>query len=254
MCHASISEADAAAVILSAPLPLVIIDTCVLGDIFRGVLEGRAKNSILILDWLCSSRARNEFHLVMPSQVMKEFYVPGQFVNRELEAFKTPANRWNAALEAYASCTRFSRVSGLDVNLKIDMDKVAKLYSAVLNEIGTVFGSSLVFESSFEAQKWSRNRQLNSMKPAKRGKDSFGDCEICGSALSLIANLRQKGFVQYAYFVSPNKSDYMQGNLLHPDLKDDFAAIQLNYSSSILDVKGELFRRGSILQRGKTKN
>ena len=180
MCHASISEEDAVAEILSAPLPLVIIDTCVLGDIFRGVLEGRAKNSIAILDWLCSSRARNEFHLVIPSQVMNEFYVPGQFVNLELEVFKTPAKKWNATLEAYASYPRFNRVSGLNANLKIDIEMVGKLYSVVLNEIGKVFGNSIVFESSSEAQKWSRNRQLKNMKPAKRGKDSFGDCEICG--------------------------------------------------------------------------
>lgn len=68
-----------------------------------------------------------------------------------------------------------------------------------------------------------------------------------------MAKLRQNGFLQEAYFVSPNKSDYMQGSLLHPDLKDDFAAIQLNYTASILDVKGELFRRESISQRGKSK-
>ena len=254
MCRASISEEDAAASILSAPLPLVIIDTCVLGDIFRGVLEGRAKASISVLDWLCSCRTRNEFHLVIPSQVMNEFYVPGQFVNRELEPFKTAANKWNAVLEAYVSCARFPRVSGINPNLKIDIDMVGKLYSAVLNEIGKVFEVSIVFESSSEAQKWARNRQLISLKPAKRGKDSFGDCEICGSALSLMAKLRASGFVENAYFVSPNKSDYMQGNRLHPDLQDDFTAIQLNYTASILDVMGELFRRESISQRGKSKN
>ncbi len=250
----SVSEEFALASILGEPLPLLIIDTCILGDIFRGILAGRAEKSILVLDWLCSCRRERECCLVVPKQVVNEFYAPGQFVNAEVNALKAPAGRWNAALAAYMAYNRFPRIAGLAASMQIDIDSVEKVYSGILNEIAEVFEDSIIVESSHDAQTWARNRQMSSMKPAKRGKDSFGDCEICGSAISLISKVRKNGFSQDVYFVSSNTSDYMQGSLLHPDLKGEFAAIQLNYMSSILDVKGELFRKINIASRGKSRD
>lgn len=245
-----ISEEAAVAKVLCFPLPLIIIDTCNLGDIFRGILAGNADMSIGILDWLCSCANTKEFHVVIPNRVVNEFSLQGQFVQRELDALKGPASKWNAALEGYKHCGKFPSLQGIELCKPVDMVMVEKVYCGILSAISEVFKAAIIFESSSNARSWAYQRLNESKKPAKRGKDSFGDCEICGSAISLVSKLREKNFNQNVYFISANKADYMQGNALHPDLKEEFSNIQLTYVPTLLEVKGELFKMKNQLLRG----
>lgn len=239
----TLSSHEASKIILDKPLPVVFVDTCVLGDIFRKALSGKAEYVLNV--YSCMNRRNGSFHLLFPEQVVREFNINGQFVNLELQSLEKPIQRWNAAIDTYS---KMKSGAVLDYK-KFDISKARELYCSILSEIKSIYENAVVLSTSEEARRWCSARQSDCKRPAQRGRDSFGDCLICGAVVSFVKVLREKGFTPEAFFVSSNTKDYADGNAVHPELRPEFDEAGIAYRTSFLDAYGMI--RNPHYQRGK---
>ena len=245
--HNVLSEDEVVGLIMANPMPVMFIDTCNFGNIFRDALEGRCDNAVQTLIWLNEAGAANRYHLVQPIQVIDEYYRPGKFVEPEINGLRSSIEHWESMLKTYGKLN--PNITNTYIQY-FNLCSAEKLYRYFFQLIGDTFDKALIVESSLEAQKWSRQRLHDCMRPAQRGKNSFGDCEICGTSLALMAQLRKAGFVDDAYFVSANIHDYAQNQCLHDDLKDEFQKVRMEYHCTIKSAYGQIWCRNEINYRG----
>lgn len=248
-----ISEEQAVHAVLVAQRPVVFVDTCCLGDIFRWVLDGKGDAVANTLHAMLSNADNKYCYYVFPEQVVKEFNLPDQFIRRELDPFRTPLEKWNNAVRVSNDRrTYLLKDSTCDFQM-LDIARVEELYSLVKTRISSLFDLGMIVAASSDAEKWCCKRLRDVLRPAQRGKSSYGDCIICGSMLSIVRKLRAGNFTDGIYFASSNDADYLQGSQLHPDLQLDFNAGGIRYSRSILDAYGQIKKKimSSLTNKGK---
>lgn len=243
-------ESSAVNIIMANPMPVMFVDTCNFGNIFRDALEGRDDCVFQTLEWLNDAGVRNRYHLVLPEQIIEEYKRPGKFVEPEIYELRERLNRWESMLKTY------NKVNPSDAKNFVqyfDVQMADALYKRFFNLIGNIFNKALIISSSKTAQCWCRQRLHDCKRPARRGKNSFGDCEICGASLSLMRQLREVNFPEDAYFVSANTTDYMQNKDLHDDLKFEFQQVRMEYCCTIKNAYGQIRRKYEISRRGLSK-
>ena len=239
----SITEEDAIALVLAEPRPVVFVDTCCLGDVFRGVLDGKIDNVRQLCLAIQNNSQKHFCYYVFSEQVKAEFCKPDQFVKREIDALSQPIKRWNNAVRA--CCDLGADVfQGIKTYPQFDMVWANDLYEDLRSYIAKMFSVGCVVTPSEKSRVWGSCREESRKRPAHQGKDSFGDCLICGSALNMTRMLRDGGFSHAAYFASSNVKDYMDSSReqLHPDLSEEFAGCKLTYCKSILQAYGSIMR------------
>ena len=239
----ALDQGKASKIILGDGLPIMFIDTCVLGDIFRKALSGDSQYVCNAL--ACMNGRHGRFHSIFSERVVKEFNVPGQFIYSEMQNLRNPIQRWNAAVRTYMQM----KPELSSDYAEFDLSKAEELYNLILDEIRTLYANAIVLTISPKAEAWCMKRLLDCKRPAQRGKDSLGDCIICGSAVTFLECVRTQGFVGDAFFVSSNTKDYAMGNAIHPELKYEFDRVGLRYFSSFLDAYGAVRNRSDL--RGK---
>lgn len=234
-----LTEEDAVALILSEPRPVVFVDTCCLGDIFRGILDGKIDDVRKVCLAIQNNSQNHYCHYVFSEQVKDEFCKPDQFVKREIDALNQPIRKWNNAVRA-SKVLSGDVFRGIKSYTQFDLSWATGLYEDLRGQIAGMFRAGHVVIPSEKSRVWGSCREGSRKRPAHQGKDSFGDCLICGSAINMTRMLRGKGFVCAAYFTSSNVKDYMGVNrdCLHADLRDDFASCNLTYCNSVLQVYG----------------
>lgn len=247
--YASITEQEAVKLIAAHPLPVMFIDTCNFGNIFRDALDGRSDSAIKQLEWLNDAGAPNGFHLALSVQVIDEYYNHKNFLEPAINRLQTQIECWQSMLKTYG---KLKKPVENPYRRNFDVLSASKLYEEIFQEIGAVFTKALILEASATAQQWSRQRQHDFKRPAQRAKNSYGDCEICGTSLSLMKELRNIGFDADAFFVSANTSDYAQDNCLHDDLEGEFDAVRMEYCSTFKHAYGEIRRRCAMNMRGNS--
>ena len=233
--------------IVSNPLPVLFVDTCNFGDIFRDALNGHGDKAIHTLAWLNDARTSQYFHLVLPAQVVNEFFSM-TFVKLELQSLEKDISHWKSMLETYS---QLKHLSNNPFEQNFDIQSARELYLSFFREIGNVFKHALILEPSEESTKWSHQRLRDCKRPAKQGKNSFGDCEICGGCVSLMRNLRESKFICEAYFVSANTDDYAFNKGLHEDLMEDFINVDMEYCATINQAYGQIRKGHGKVQRGQ---
>ena len=250
-CAKVVTEKSAAKKIAADPRPVMIVDTCNFGNIVGLALSGKSKYILDVLDCLQNRVAQQLFYLVVPEQVYIEFARPGQFINSAIQELETPISHWNAAVQTYNSiCNGTNLVKTPKQFHTFDFAEAKQLFDDLV-DIGQHFlRQAIIVKASSQAQKWARQRAIEQKRPAKRGKDSFGDCEICGTALSFLEALRKMSFSKSAYFVSENKSDFAFADALHPDLQPEFNRVSLIYCPTITQAYGEIWKDHTNSIRG----
>ena len=91
--------------VLADPRPVVFIDTCCLGDVFRRMLEGKTdfvRNTIKAIQ---GNQTTHICHYLFSEQVVREFSRKDQFVKREIDSLNTPIKHWNNAVDVCANVT-----------------------------------------------------------------------------------------------------------------------------------------------------
>lgn len=250
-CEKVITEKTAAQQIAADPRPVMIVDTCNFGNIVGLALSGKSKHVLDVLCCLQQGIQQNLFYLVVPQQVFIEFSRPGQFVDSAIQELENPIIHWNAAVQTYNSiCAQTNLVTIPKHFHAFDIKEPKQLFDDLV-DIGEHFlRQAIIVKASSRAQKWARRRAIDRKRPAKRGKDSFGDCEICGTALSFLEALRKMSFSKSAYFVSENKSDFAFADALHPDLQPEFNRVSLIYCPTITQAYWEIWKDHTNSIRG----
>ncbi|MDO5313161.1 MAG: hypothetical protein Q4G55_07125, partial [bacterium] len=102
------TEKSAAKQIASDPRPVMIVDTCNLGNIVGLAISGKFKMILDVLQCLQSGITQKMFYLVVPQQVYVEFIRPGQFTDVAIHELAGPIQHWNAAVQTYNSICKSS--------------------------------------------------------------------------------------------------------------------------------------------------
>lgn len=245
------TEKSAAKQIASDPRPVMIVDTCNLGNIVGLAISGKFKMILDVLQCLQSGITQKMFYLVVPQQVYVEFIRPGQFTDVAIHELAGPIQHWNAAVQTYNSiCKSSNFLTTKKCYSEFDIETAKQLYSDLVEISKRFLYEAIIIKASARAQKWARQREIDRKRPAKQGKDSFGDCEICGTTLSFLKELRELKFSGLAYFVSENKADFAFQEQLHPDLQPDFARVSLAYCQTITQAYGEIWTQHIKAVRG----
>lgn len=223
--------------VTSAGVPVLCLDTCALLDVMRDPMRERfsADQTSAALDLLgraeCSPRALS---IIVAEQVHAELSQIIQSIEQESAAAVRKIERAlgifgchglvaNAAAVA-AGILRFPVVSRGVVERFITASHIARpkrsLYGRAFNRIST------------------------NMRPARRGKDSAGDCLIVETYLETAGMLRTSGFKGGITFLTTNPADYAESgrrSVLHSELTAGFAAVELDYHASFLAARYGLF-------------
>ena len=85
-------------------------------------------------------------------------------------------------------------------------------------------------------------RSLRAQPPAKRGKDSLGDCLIIETYMHHIREYRGNGISCPVIFVSSNTKDYASAGTtsLHRDLESEFEELDMIYAPNMAAAKHHL--------------
>ena len=245
------TDESAARKIVADPRPVMIVDTCNLGNIIGLALSGKTKMAIDVLRCLQTGVVGKLFHLVVPEQVYAEFLRPGQFTDAAIREMEEPVRHWNFAVQTYTSICQIPDLwtSGKYYR-EIDIEEVKQMYDELVEISKQFLDRAIIVKESQRAREWAYQRLKNRKRPAKQGKESFGDCVICGTSLSFLEVLREMGFAELAYFVSANTSDFAFNGDLHPDLRSDFSRVKLSYCQTIPEAFGGIWNRHEKAMRG----
>lgn len=246
-----ITEKTAARQIAADPRPVMIVDTCNFGNFVGLALSGESK---LVCDTLCCLQegiTRKMFYLVAPQLVAIEFSRPGQFTDSAIKELSGPIQHWNSAVRTYNIIRELPNSFTTEKFYhEFDIEEASQLFGFFVNIGRRFLNQSIKVAASSRAKKWARQRGIDRKRPAKQGKDSFGDCEICGTALSFLKALRDSGVKEPAYFVSANIKDFTANGELHPDLQSEFDGVSLSYCQSITKAFGEIQNQRMKSTRG----
>lgn len=82
-------------------------------------------------------------------------------------------------------------------------------------------------------------QRLNQARtPARKGKDSMRDCVVIESYIDIVSSLRSAGLISKIVFVSSNTKDYAGiGGALKPDLREEFAHVEMDYAPNLAAAK-----------------
>ena len=247
------TEKKAAEQIAADPRPLMFVDTCNLGNIVGLACSGQSEIIINTLNCLREGIEHKSFHLIVAHQVYVEFTRPGQFVDAPLSKLKESVQYWNQAVQTYNDIKNnyLQHPNMSSLYSQFDLETARQLYEELVGISKGFLCSAIIIKASVRAKKWAYQRQCERKRPAHKGKESFGDCEICGTALSFLKRLRELQFSEDAYFVSENKRDFAYSGLLHPDLQHDFNEVSLKYCKSIPEAYNQISQKLIISMRGK---
>lgn len=247
------TEKKAVEQIAADPRPLMFVDTCNLGNIVGLACLGQSKMIINTLNCLKEGIEQRSFHLLVAHQVYVEFTRPGQFVDAPLSKLKESVQYWNQAVQTYNDIKgNFLQHPIMSSSYsQFDLEAARQLYNELLDISKGFLYSAIIIKASAHAKKWAYQRQGERKRPAHKGKDSFGDCEICGTTLSVLKRLRQLGFIEDTYFISENKKDFACNGLLHPDLQSDFDEVSLKYCQTIPEAYRQISQKQIFAMRGK---
>lgn len=230
----------------------MIVDTCNFGNIVGLALAGKTKPILNALRCLQDGLARQLFYLVVPQQVYLEFNRPRQFVGAAIQSLEKQIQCWNAAVDAYNEICAVPNLWGEKKEYRtFDIGDAKQLLGELVAISRQFLEQAIIVEASPQAQQWARQRAIDRKRPVRQGKDSFGDCEICGTTLSFLGVLRKMQFAESAYFVSENKDDFAFDKGLHPDLQADFAKVSLAYYQTIPEAYGDIWKQHNKRIRGQ---
>lgn len=111
-----------------------------------------------------------------------------------------------------------------EIDWSVDPEALAGVLSAHAREVLDI---AAVLETSTQDRLDAMDRQVNSLRPGRRGKDCIGDCMITTSMLRSVAAHRARSI-----FLSSNVRDYSEDEKtarLHGDLKQTFHDLNITF-------------------------
>jgi hypothetical protein len=223
----AVLDAAAAAQLVPAGLPVLVIDTCSLLDIPR-VLERERKPAPEIeaaRHVLVAAQARpRRVALFVAERVLSEWATNKPGVIAKLDAHVARVEEDLARIAACARPLGLAPMAATELHAMRLPHLLLEIAEAILQE-------ATVIEETEPIKLAAYMREIRGTGPAKRGKQCLSDCTIAESLLGLTAGLRTRSSAALVFLTS-NKEDFSDGGSQpHPDLQGDFArlVIQLNF-------------------------
>ncbi len=227
------SLSDAATRILAAPAPVLVLDTCSLLDLFRRhqnqpmpKTPPEEYRDVWEMGLLLSVRP-GAIHLVVPELVPREYADNANAIEVEL-------NRWCKQVDE--SLRWFTESAGW---LRLEVPPTVSVQSfgvaAECRQLADdLLGRAMVLDRDRDCLDRAVGRVIAKKRPshAKEIKDSMN----LEQTLELCRRLNSAGFDHPRYLVSSNTHDFAASSsstTLHPDLQQEFAAVGLEYVTSI---------------------
>jgi hypothetical protein len=243
----TISIADAVSQVQAqGPVPVILIDTCSLVDLFRRdekrfeprVPPEEIRVAADLLDLVTA--LPQAVHLLVPELVPGEY---SEHADRE-EALFEGWTRFHDQNQDWLAEASSCVALAIPLPLKVQPLGLAARLRALANDLLT---KAKVLERDQQCLDRAVVRLIKKTRPShkKEMKDSM-NLEQC---LELSRRLQYAGFAKSRVWVSSNTSDFAQGptsSLLHADLQADFMVAGLKYFTSIRAAMSNLRAAGEI--------
>lgn len=222
------------AAILSAPKPVLLLDTCVYLDFLNKALDPQSPYG---LKKIVEMNDVGAIHIITPELITDEF---SRNVTNVEERAKKSIDRLVGEVEGVRA--HLQAFAALDKGDKLPAYLTAgagkRLVDVVAGKVRRLLDTSSVFELTPEIKLRAHERQLSARRPARRGKDSSGDCSIIEALLEVALRLRSGGFADRIVFISSNVEDFggedaLTRRRLHPALRLEFYPFTVEFFSSV---------------------
>lgn len=222
------SISDAAASILAAPAPVLLIDTCSLVDIIRAPkraleLKGCIENAVELRRMLGTGPP--ECHLVVGS------FVPGEWAKH--------ADPTRDELESHLkfldeASSHFQEACG---HVGIDPGAMPSFASSVLPNVLHTLSEQLLRQATHLAAQNDTDlrafhRAAANVPPSRKGGE-IKDSAILEECLELCRRLRAAGLTEKLVYCTSNKADYCDAGKLHAQLEAEFAPMSIKFVTSL---------------------
>jgi len=211
-------------IILQKNLSILILDTCSLLDVVRCIQRARIsdlKSALNIFDdW---KKTQEKCLIVFPSLFEKEWSDNIETVKKETrKAIETTYN----AVECYNYFFQPEIEKSKFISYSLE-NKLLDLSNDIINSTG------IIVKKIEECVPRATDRVINSIPPAKKGKDSTKDCIIFEEVLFISNNLRNNGFDKKIVFVTSNTKEYYINNSLIPEIDHDLKLYDIDIATSL---------------------
>lgn len=233
-----ITFAEAVPQITATGAPVLCIDTCALLDLVRAPARKLGAGHVEAANFLLkkAEEQQSQLSIVLMKQVCDE-------LPQYLERAKDEANQ---ALKRLDEETKRSveLLAALGVAPPNAFEFVPFEFANKAEDLitGISNAAAKIDDQPFVGAAGQRVRDRR--RPARQGRDSFGDCIILEAFLSLVTKLRTCGFQREIVFLTSNTSDFADENkkVVHPEIRADLGDAELSFS--FLEARYHLFPTG----------
>lgn len=225
----------------NADLPILLLDTCAILDVVRTPVRNQLRTRDINAIHTLIHRVIHqppEVSFVISKQVVDEFQEHIERVENETrDLLRETGEEFTAILERMQALSPHSSIPDSIDLLSLGFPIQGRNLAEQIVKASYV----LTDDSDAVSRAWDRVRRAK--PPATRSKQSMKDCVIAESCLSLASSLRASGFSRNMVFTTSNLKDYQQGNRsLHPELREDFDSVSLEYAPNWSAARHELDR------------
>lgn len=215
--------------IVSAQVPLILPDTCILLDILRSPRRDSVDaRSVVSAKAIAEAvKVTGSVASVVASQVHDELSDNRETVRRETE---------DGLRKLQTELQRIDGWSGaLGVNGRADVSHGLNAVSRCELILADWVDASLASPTTDALTGRAHRRMMQRATPARQGKDSFKDCLVVETYLAVAAELRTKGYAGQIIFASSNTAEFVErpGSQLHADIAQEFAAVGIDYTRAL---------------------
>jgi hypothetical protein len=224
-----VTISNASEIINAQPLPVVVLDTCVILDIIRS-LERNQLDSIRAVDELikAASPVSRCVYLIITEIVLKEW-------NENSQNIKLLCDKWlnktKEEIKTINKCNNYLTSSRLSlINLKNFIP--SDISSVLLAKAQGLVDSAIVLCNDSNSSLEAHRRAINNIRPSRKGQQSK-DCDIIEHVYSLSTELRNKGFREKIIFTTSNTKDYYQEGKIHTVLENEFKDLNMDIATNL---------------------
>ncbi len=226
---------DLCKLIIEADVPLILIDTCSVLDLYRCPYRRDVHvaqlSSFLALQ---SKAASKDVKLVVAYKVNDEFRDKETQVIKELESeFEKLIQRQEKLIETLC-------VLGVNYEFHLDGIEQIQLAKSIQEKIKRFFQLAKTIDKDEGCMTKAAERSEQPQAPAKKGKRELADCIIIEHYLALAKCLRDANFSKKIFFITSNKNDFGPIGNPAPPLDQQFSDCNIRYVQHFAAITHDL--------------
>ncbi|MEA5618537.1 PIN domain-containing protein [Cronbergia sp. UHCC 0137] len=225
-----ISSTELSEIIISAPAPVLFLDTCIILDIIRSPFRDNISTNEISASLELISKAQLNNHsvwLVTNEIVYTEWKQNIETVKIELtEEIKRAELKREKMVNAANIIFNYNHDFGQIIKTLNLPEHLGNLSKSLLDKC-----EKIAIDDSHYVEAMKRINKCDA--PAQRGKDSAKDCQIFAAFLDIGKQLRNKNFQKNIYFITTNYQDYGKPNAPKLPLEQELISINAKYLNKL---------------------